>query len=122
MGTEYVVLDQKNKRLFLLGKWPYFPALSEPKIFGLDRATKHELVETLLASWPWPGADVYMAQLADKLSRFCEEADWQVEMVRDDQDLPEWPVICSRYDGTRLDADPLGGVGWDRPIEPKETP
>ncbi len=125
MGIDYCVLDKKNQRIFDLGRWPFECEETDSGTvlsFGPERRpTRGEFRDALIASWrvwtpPPRDGEQALAAVADKLFRFCEEADWDAELVSDARELPDWPRICSRHTDDRLhnvfDPDPLGGVGW----------
>jgi hypothetical protein len=131
MGIEYYVRDEKNQRLFCLGKGPWrFNTPTERLINEQAYCPREMLTETLRDAWNSPGSNTdqssvvgdHIHQMAEKLWRFCQEAEWRVVYDSDCSDLPEWPTVCSRYTGERIDPDPLGGTGWAWLDPPKESP
>jgi hypothetical protein len=126
MGIEYLVADNKNKRIFWLGKGPWHgesrlaTSLRVALCWREANLTARELAQALIddcnayyrddcqegvGSHPW--------QVGEKLHRFCTEAEWQIELLTDCNDYPyEWPEVASFYIGAVLDPDPLGGTDW----------
>ena len=139
MGVEYLVLDKKNERIFWLGKGPWWHLMAEDEhgypIHGtFDGAAKDPVTLAQLLENAWGGASFsnfgppgHLTAVARKLSRFCTEANGQVELRSDSGDYPyDWPEICTAYSDPifeeDLKPDPLGGTGWRWNDPPKESP
>lgn len=115
MGIIWYVRDDKNLRLFELGKGWHGGSLDHGSLPDILDCQKPVTVEQLSAAIDrlWPKSR-FNAESTRLLHRFCEEASWQVRMRCDasDSDLEEdeaLPTVASMYLRARLDPDPLGG-------------
>jgi hypothetical protein len=135
MGTEWFVLDKKNKRQFGMGKWEpigeFIAGLTANPAPSYDQVLK-----ILITTWnkgyvdhETGEHDEWIRKLAQRLWAFCCVADWQIEVRSDVTDyedewegegrLRQWkphPLVISRYSGYIVDPDPCAAqqAHWEK--------